>query len=82
MPCPSRDRRRRSDAWTDFWNPTGLAGTPELAHAEIATFRNRVLHVAARITRSARQVRLRIDRTWTHAEAIADAWRGIRAAFA
>jgi hypothetical protein len=31
----------------------------QLAHAEIATFRNLVLHVAARITRGARQVGLR-----------------------
>jgi Transposase DDE domain group 1 len=59
----------------------GFAGTPELAHAEIATFRNRVLHVAARITRGARQVRVRIDHTWKHADAIAGAWRKIRAAF-
>jgi hypothetical protein len=59
----------------------GFTGTPVLAHAEIATFRNLVLHVAARLTRSARQVRLRIDRTWQHAEAIADAWLRIRAAF-
>jgi hypothetical protein len=59
----------------------GFTGTPELAHAEIATFRNLVLHVAARITRSARQVRIRIDRTWKHADAIAKAWLRIRAAF-
>jgi hypothetical protein len=59
----------------------GFAGTPELAHAEIATFRNLVLHVAARITRGARQVRLRIDQTWRHAEAIAQGWHRIRAAF-
>jgi hypothetical protein len=44
-----------------------------LAHAEIATFRNLVLHVAARLTHGARQVRLRIDRTWKYAQAIADA---------
>jgi Transposase DDE domain group 1 len=59
----------------------GFPGTPVLAHAEIATFRNLVLHVAARVTRSARQVWLRIDRTWKHAAAIADAWLRIRAAF-
>jgi hypothetical protein len=40
----------------------GFLGTPVLAHAEIATFRNLVPHVAARLTRSARQVHLRIDR--------------------
>jgi hypothetical protein len=59
----------------------GFTGTLVLAHAEIATFRNLVLHVAARLTRSARQVQLRIDQTWQHAGAIADAWLRIRAAF-
>ncbi|MDO0978186.1 IS1380 family transposase [Mycolicibacterium frederiksbergense] len=39
----------------------GFRAHPTLAHAEIATFRYRVLHVAARITRGARQLRLRID---------------------
>jgi hypothetical protein len=29
----------------------GVTGTPALAHAEIATFRNLVPHVAARVTR-------------------------------
>jgi hypothetical protein len=59
----------------------GFTGTPELAHAEIATFRNRVLHVAARITRSARQTHVRIDSTWKYTAAIAEAWLRIRAAF-
>src|SRR4030088_951150 len=36
----------------------GFTGTPALAHAEIATFRNLVPHVAARITRTARQVQV------------------------
>lgn len=59
----------------------GFTGTPRLAHAEIATFRNRVLHVGARLTHSARQVRVRIDQTWQYADAIAEAWLRIRAAF-
>jgi hypothetical protein len=59
----------------------GFTGTPLLAHAEIATFRNLVLHVAARITRGARQTRIRIDQTWKHADAIAHGWLKIRAAF-
>jgi hypothetical protein len=59
----------------------GFTGTPALAHAEIATFRNLVLHVAARITHSARQTRVRIDNTCKYAHAIADAWLRIRAAF-
>jgi hypothetical protein len=59
----------------------GFTGTPVLAHAEIATFRNLVLHVGARITRGGRQVRVRIDETCRYAAAIAAAWLRIRAAF-
>jgi hypothetical protein len=59
----------------------GFTDHPDLARCEIATFRYRVLHVAARITRSARQLRLRIDATWRWAQAIAAAWHRIRAAF-
>ena len=59
----------------------GFADEPALARCEIATFRYRVLHVAARITRAARQVHLRIDRTWQWATAIAAAWHRIRSAF-
>ena len=60
----------------------GFADGPDLAICEIAVFRYRVLHVAARITRGARTVHLRIDRTWQWATAIATAWHRIRAAFA
>ncbi len=59
----------------------GFRGHPGLARTEINTFRYRVLHVAARITRSARQRRLRIDATWRWAPAIAAAWHHIRTAF-
>lgn len=59
----------------------GFTGHPGLARAEIATFRYRVLHVAARITRGARRTRLRIDATWRWAAAIATAWQRIRTAF-
>ena len=65
-------------AWTHL---LGFADQPDLARCEIATFRYRVLHVAARITRSARQLRLRIDATWRWATPIATAWHRIRAAF-
>jgi hypothetical protein len=64
--------------WTKI---LGFTDTPELAHAEIDTFRNLVLHVAARITRGSRQLRLRIDQTWKYASHIAGAWLKIRAAF-
>ena len=59
----------------------GFTGDPRLAHAEITTFRYRVLHVAARITRGARRLRLRIDATWRWAAQIAAAWQAIRTAF-
>lgn len=65
-------------AWTKL---IAFADTPALARCEIAAFRYRVLHVAARITRGARQVRLRIDKTWTWALAIATGWSRIRTAF-
>lgn len=59
----------------------GFTGHPGLARAEITTFRYRVLHVAARITRGARQTRLHIDATWRWAAVIATAWQRIRTAF-
>jgi hypothetical protein len=59
----------------------GFAEHPDLATCEIGTFRYRVLHVAARITRGARQIRLRIDATWRWAAAICQAWQRLRAAF-
>ena len=59
----------------------GFRNDPGLARAEITTFRYRVLHVAARITRGARQLRLRIDATWRWASQIATAWQTIRTAF-
>ncbi|MFZ1174972.1 MAG: IS1380 family transposase [Mycobacterium sp.] len=65
-------------AWTKL---IGFTDHPQLARCEIETFRYRVLHVAARITRGARQTRLRIDATWRWAQAIATAWTRIRAAF-
>ena len=65
-------------AWTKL---IGFTEDPDLARCEIETFRYRVLHIAARITRTARQLRLRIDSTWRWAAAIATAWTRIRAAF-
>jgi hypothetical protein len=52
----------------------GFADQPEIARCEIPTFRYRVLHVTARITRSARQLRLRIDATWRWSTTITNAW--------
>ncbi len=59
----------------------GFTDDPDLARCEIDTFRYRILHVAARITRGARQIRLRIDATWRWATAISQAWQRLRAAF-
>jgi hypothetical protein len=66
-------------AWTQL---IAFPDQPALARCEIAGFRYRVLHVAARITRSARQTHLRIDRTWRWAVQIAQGFHRIRAAFA
>ena len=59
----------------------GFTSHPALARAEITTFRYRILHVAARITRGARQLRLRLDATWRWASQIATAWQHLRTAF-
>ncbi len=59
----------------------GFADQPDLAKCEIGTLRYRVLHVAARITQGARQLRLRIDSTWRWATAISQGWQRLRAAF-
>jgi len=65
-------------AWTKL---ISFTEHPDLATCEIDTFRYRVLHIAARITRGARQVRLRIDATWRWATTISQAWQRLRAAF-
>jgi hypothetical protein len=59
-----------------------FAHIPSLARCEIAAFRYRILHAAAQLTRSARQARLRIDRTWRWAAQIAEGFHRLRAAFA
>lgn len=59
-----------------------FADDPDLARCEIATFRYRILHMAARITRSGRVVHLRLDRTWTWAKQLALGFERLRAAFA
>ena len=64
--------------WTKL---IAFADQPALARAEIAAFRYRVLHVAARITRGARTIRLRLDATWRWASIIATGFQRIRTAF-
>jgi hypothetical protein len=88
LPC---HRAEANAAWleiilaaTDLVAWTKLIGFTEhldLATCEIDTFRYRVLHVAARITRGARQIRLRIDATWRWAPSISQAWQRLREAF-
>jgi hypothetical protein len=88
LPC---HRSSANAAWleillaaTDLVAWTKLIGFPDdsaVATCEIDTFRYRVLHVAARITQGARQIRLRIDATWRWAHTIATAWNRIRTAF-
>ena len=58
-----------------------FADVPELARCEIAAFRYRVLHVAARLTKAARRLHLRIDKTWRWAVHIAEGFTRLRAAF-
>lgn len=56
-------------AWTQM-----LCCDGELAVAEPKRLRYRLLHVAARITRTARRTRLRIAASWPWADAVADAF--------
>ena len=51
----------------------------DLARAEPKTLRYRVLHAAARLTRSGRRRQLKISPTWPWANAIATAWTRITA---
>ena len=59
-----------------------FADDPAIARCEIATFRYRILHTAARITHGGRTVHLRLDRTWTWAKTLALAFSRLRTAFA
>jgi Transposase DDE domain group 1 len=63
-------------AWTQT---TLLHDDPALAKAEPKTLRYRLLHVAARLVRGARRVRLKIDRTWRWAHVLARAFHRLHA---
>ena len=56
-----------------------LHDQPQLAKAEPKTLRYRLLHVAARLVGGGRKLRLKIDRTWPWARALADAFHRLRA---
>jgi hypothetical protein len=58
-----------------------FSDVPVIAHCEIEAFRYAILHMAARLTRSARALHLRLDRTWAWAEPLARAFSRVRAAF-
>ncbi|MGH9071064.1 MAG: IS1380 family transposase, partial [Acidimicrobiales bacterium] len=47
----------------------------------IDTFRYKILHMAARICRGGRALRLRLDERWRWAEALATAFGRLRTAF-
>jgi hypothetical protein len=58
------------------WTQTMLLhDQPALAKAEPKTLRYRLLHVAARLVRGSRRLRLKIDRTWRWAETLARAFQ-------
>lgn len=61
-------------AWTQTLLLTG-----DLAKAEPKTLRYRLLHVAARLTRGARRLRLRIDQHWPWAQQLAAAFERLAA---
>jgi hypothetical protein len=56
-----------------------LHDDPALAKAEPKALRYRLLHVAARLVRGGRKLRLKIDRTWRWARALALAFHRLRA---
>jgi hypothetical protein len=58
-------------AWTQT---TLLHEEPDLARAEPKALRYRLLHVAARLVRGGRKLRLKLDRTWRWAPALAAAF--------
>jgi hypothetical protein len=59
-----------------------FADVADIARCEIDTYRYRILHMAARITRGARQINLRLDQTWPWAKTLAVGFQRLRAAFA
>jgi Transposase DDE domain group 1 len=62
------------------WTQTILLhDQPDLAKAEPKKLRYGLLHVAARLVRGGRKLRLKIDRTWRWAPALAAAFHRLRA---
>lgn len=62
------------------WTQTILLhDDPALARAEPKALRYRLLHVAARLIRGGRKLRLKIDRNWRWADTLATAFQRLRA---
>ncbi len=59
-----------------------FADESALARCEIDTFRYKILHMAARICRGGRVIRLRLDVNWAWAKALALGFTRLRVAFA
>ena len=89
LPCAEAEE---NDAWLECvlaaadlvcWSKLlCFADNADLARCEITAFRYKILHMAARITCSGRVVRLRLDRSWFWAKALALGFERLRAAFA
>jgi hypothetical protein len=58
-----------------------FADIPAIARCEIDTYRYRILHMAARLTRSGRRLNLRLDQNWQWAKTLAAGFDRLRAAF-
>ena len=54
----------------------------DLAHCEIANLRYRIMHTAARLTRTGRVLYMKLDRTWAWARQLALGFQRLRTAFA
>ena len=62
------------------WDQTILLhGPPRPGPSRTQTLRYRLLHVAARLVRGSRKLRLKIDRTWRWAHVLAAAFHRLRA---
>ena len=88
LPCAEAEE---NDAWPECvlaaadlvcWSKLLCFDDDDLARCEIAAFRYKILHMAARVTRSGRVVRLRPDRSWFWAKAFALGFDRLRAALA
>ena len=65
-------------AWTKL---IGFTHDPDTARCEIAAFRYRILHTAARLTRGAGYHYLKLDRTWKWSATTATGWHTLKTAF-